>query len=76
MTPRTRPSTYPQLEALNIMRLHSPASEWKAFRKDARRALTLASTRAAVSALGASWAPRRTDDLARLDRLIAALDSR
>jgi hypothetical protein len=52
------------------------AREWKAFRKDARHAATLASTRAAVGALGAAWAPRRADDLARLDRLIRALDSR
>jgi len=103
VTPRTRPSTYPQLEAFFGGYLHQDfveehgtlagavaafardasvrerralVREWKAFRKDARHAVTLASTRAAVGALGAAWAPRRTDDLARLDRLIAALDSR
>lgn len=103
MTPRTRPSAYPQLEAFfggylhqdfveehgtvagavaafardaNLRERRALAREWKAFRRDARHAATLASTRAAVGALGAGWAPRRADDLARLDRLIAALDPR
>jgi hypothetical protein len=103
VTPRSRQSRYPQLEAFLGGYLHQDfveehgslagavaafardaslrerralAREWKAFRADARHATTLASTRAAVGALGAAWAPRRSDDLARLDRLIAALDSR
>jgi hypothetical protein len=103
VTPRTRPSRYPQLEAFFGGYLHQDfveehgsvagavaafgrdatlrerralMREWQAFRADARHAATLASAREAVSALGAAWAPRRTDDLARLDRLIAALDPR
>lgn len=60
----------------NLRERRALAREWKTFRRDARHAATLASTRAAVGALGAAWAPRRRDDLARLDRLIGALDSR
>jgi contact-dependent growth inhibition (CDI) system CdiI-like immunity protein len=52
------------------------AREWRAFREDERHAATLAATRSAVGRLGAAWAPRRKSDLARLDRLIAALDPR
>ena len=71
MTPRTRPSTYPQLEAFfggylhqdfveehgtlagavaafardaSVRERRAHAREWKAFRKDARHAVTLAST--------------------------------
>lgn len=103
MTPRSRPTPYPQLEAFfggylhqdfveehvdlagavaafardaNARERRALVREWQAFRQDARHSATLASTRAAVGALGAAWAPRRKDDLATLDRLISALDSR
>jgi hypothetical protein len=51
------------------------AREWLAFRTDHTRA-TLAVIRAALGRLGGAWTPRRTADLAELDRLMKDLDSR
>jgi hypothetical protein len=49
--------------------------DWQTFRQE-KQGTTLADMRADLSSLGAAWSPRRTADLAVLDRLIAALESR